>query len=320
MPPRIVLMIAAMTVALLSPARARAQSCGSSADCLIAGASCVEGACRLSAPRTLIPTLAVAPLVLRFPANLSQVAGGAFDFEVTFPAGAKTVAVVVTDAWPQYDELGQLLNPQDVLWYWRSDWKGVTTGLVPFKEGRRIEVKKDGCTLQTPKDLAEGVYHWAALAWDAAGRVSHQSEVRSFSVGVERLTGRSCRSTRDCESAASATCRENAHSYCAIRCASDQDCFAGTRCDLEVRNTEGFPWGVCRPPGPVCACGDAQYCDDEVSRGLGLCFRPMSDGQSAGCDCSGGSSRQEAPPMCFAGLLVTTFWRITRRVRRRRKA
>ena len=213
-------------------ASAMAQACVSAADCEVRGAECRDQSCRLASDRLLIPSLDVLEIELLNPGNLASLADGSFDLEGRYPPGADELVYVVMSAWPEYTEQGELLNKDKVVWYWSSAWEGVATDVAEPNDLRAFRYQGDVCERVAVTPLENGIYHWAALG-KTNGQVTHQSVVRTFSVGPETLTGKTCQSSSDCQSSASATCYDT-QGYCVLRCASDLDC---RRCQRLIRRT-----------------------------------------------------------------------------------
>lgn len=294
---------------------APAHACLSSAECEVRGAECREQSCRLVNPRMLIPTLDVTEIELVSPGNLATLPDGTFDLEGRFPPGADELVYVVMNAWPEYSEQGELANKANVVWYWSSVWGGIAKDVVEMKDLRAFRYDGEKCENVAVAALKNGIYHWAALG-KTKGQVTHQSAVRTFSVGPERLTGRACSGSSECQSSASTTCYDT-QGYCVLRCASDLDCFENTGCDLTARTVEGFPFGVCRP-NARCDCPKDWFCDDDTPQSLDLCYAPPRAAQGeAGCGCPVGGGNTEAPPQCFAAGVLLTVIRLRRRLRER---
>jgi hypothetical protein len=309
--------ISALPVVVFHSSAVKAQSCDTPADCLVVGAECVDGSCRLALDSLLIPALVAQPLRLRSPGNLAMVPRGTFDVEFEFPAGARHTAILIMKRWPEYEPRGRLTNEEDLVWYWDSAWENGTQNKVQYKQGKVFREADSECKSVQAPALERGTYHWAAIAWDAAGSVSHQSEVRSFTVGPEAITGRHCDSSDECRSSASSSCYYT-QQYCALSCASDRDCFAGTHCDLSTRDVPGFAAGVCRSDDGQCNCGEGEFCDDSGEGALRVCFEVREAALGGdGCDCGGSGSKSSSPATCFQALLMLGLDASLRKRRRR---
>jgi MYXO-CTERM domain-containing protein len=308
---------ASLALWLGGPSAALAQTCSAASQCQVVGADCIQSSCRLSSPEFLVPSMQLQPIELREPADRFSTENREPSLRFTFPAGARTVSVLITSRPPRYDVQGTLLNPEAVVWFWNSQADNEARSLLLFSMGKRAEASDAGCMAKSAEPLAPGVYYWGALAWDGAGQLTHQSAVRRFSVGPEALTGAHCRTDLDC-GGATGKCMTS-QNYCVIRCASDADCFSGTTCDLSTATLKDFPWGACRRPGPTCQCTPDQRCDD-APEGLRVCFEGVKSPQApgAGCDCSGvgGGGSPRKPNPCYFATAAAFVWGLGRRRRR----
>jgi len=311
---RAAIAILTLTLAFAYAAVARAQSgtcTPPDGPCDIRDATCVGGFCRLEVPESLIPGLT--PIALQQPAP-RMVTAAEPDITFTFPAGAKTVNVIITKGRPNYDTAGQLANPDAVVWFWSSAWENLTTGVVSYDSGHLVELSNDSCTLKPIAPLKAGTYFLAALGFDAQGSLTHASEIHPFAVTQESTTTRFCSHTEQCDPVGGdAVCKLPDH-ICVIRCASDRDCFSNETC-VFTASTPDFPWGYCYPPGPGCPCSGDQRCDDA----LNVCYTPAIANQSpgAGCDFCDGSDAPKPNP-CYSASAAALIGCVLVRRRPRR--
>jgi hypothetical protein len=300
-------------VAAVTARRAQAQTCTSVADCETRDAQCVNQTCRLATPQPLIPSLTTSPIDLQQPGELGVVTTHQPDLRFTFPPGASTVNVLIANKPPNYDVDGHLANPEAIVWFWSSRWAGTATGTVAYGQGRLISMNGDMCSQSPATPLEPGTYYWAAIGFDAAGKLAFQSVLRPFAVDSESTTGRFCNDVRDCGPVGATVCTDPNH-YCVMACASDLDCFEGTLCTPDASSSPGFPWGLCRPADRNCPCaGSDQRCDDTGAGALQLCYVPAPAAQHPeGCDCN---SSSPTPNACYAAMLAGCVF--TRRRRNR---
>jgi hypothetical protein len=286
--------------------------CQSDADCTVRSARCEAGQCRLAYPLVLFPEVeGLESLSLVEPANLAR-AGKTPEFHWRYPEGADLLAVAVFTSPPTYapEEPARIENFDDahVVWLWHSKLAGGSgSSAAGYDEGRALLQSNtqavDGTALSDgpPPPLGEGIYYWAAWAWKGA-RLTHRSELRSFVVGRDSVTGTSCFLGR-CPGGSTFRCVPE-QDFCVLGCASNADCYQGTTCDLEVVAAGQLPYGLCRT-SPGCECAPDETCDETLQ----VCLRNAP--VEAGCSCT------QVPEVAVSALaLLACGWAARRRRRR----
>ncbi len=301
---------AAAAVAVVGSASgsAQGQTCATASQCQIRDSRCVDGWCVLTSSRPVMPSRSLPLIELSEPAQRAVLVDGQPELRFGYPAGARVVVAFIMAREPVYSPDGtKLENPGDVKWYWSSGWEDLAVSDVVFSKGRVAGSTPNTCEAAPP--LSEGTYYWGLLGYGADGYLSHQSELRTFAVDRELTTGQFCSTGADCGPAGFTTCTSTSH-YCALRCASEMDCFEGSTCDLSTATIAGFPWGLCRPPGSTCPCAGDSRCDAAGASALSVCYRPAQAHQSSSeCGgCGDGDGESNASDFCYQALAVSLFF------------
>ena len=300
---------------LMAPAQVRAQAgcpCAVDSDCAARDARCVDECCTLGRSHPLFPSQNdLDAIELLSPINLGSLSSTP-DFRWAPTLGADLVAVVIFRRLPR-SQGDRITNFGDnALWLWHSRLDGVdaASGRARFEDGKAIDIDPaevidvENLSDAPAEPLPDGVYYWAAWAWEEDApsvALSHRSEIRTFTVGPESLTGADC---DQCESVAEVekVRSHDGYCYCAISCASDVDCFGGDSCDLTPIADHGFVFGVCHAPGAGdCDCGQDEGCED----GWSVCYSRGAE-DAAGCSAVVVGSKSY-PYWLLIGLLLVAM-------------
>ncbi len=282
--------VVAITIASRGIADAGPGDCAVPTDCAVFGARCEQTKCTLKTVQQLFPTLDLTEIDLSDPADLA-VTTAQPEFQWTPPMGADLVAIVVFRSPPRYGKSkgstteDLIVNFSDAVWAWHSNLPGgsVSTGTVHYSEGRTVRVNdvdpidNNALSNDPPVALANGTYYWGVWGWNGAS-LTHRSELRSFSVTRENVTGPLCE-TGVCFGPSTVQCVNDRSTgpdaYCVLSCASDVDCFQGMVCDLT--HLDVAPWGICKADLGPCQCSSDDECDED----LGVCHDPFES--AGGC-------------------------------------
>ena len=296
-----------------SPVRA---ACGFMEACVVRGASCVDGTCRLAVPPLLFPAQHLGtPIELLEPGD-RVVVGAEPRLRWVYPDGVDLLAVAIFRTLPQYtgDKSSQV-NGEQAVWVWLSSAHGgAGTSVADYPAGSQYTQATDAgtCEASTPPPLEPGIYYWAAWGWQA-GALKAKSRIFTFSVNAENVTGRHCSHNAECGDLPGAGC-DGDKFFCTLGCASDLDCFSNELCDLTPVKG-GKTAGMCRTQ-LGCQCSENETCDPDFQ----ICYRgSIAHSAEASCDCpgngpGGGSSTLN---LCLPLLGLVTFARRKRSKRTR---
>jgi hypothetical protein len=200
----------------------------------------------------MFPDLDLVEIQLISPANLADLSRETPEFTWANPVGASLTAAVFRQP-PRFDTSAAdaVINVEDIVWIWYSMLPGAHAGPTQttafWNTGRAVTGGTSGLldpmqvSAAPPTAPQNGVYYWSVWGWKGSDyKLAFRSAIRTFAVNGETITGLPCSS--NCPGTVATRCSNR--DYCLIACASDQDCYESSLCDLSVVGLVSF--GICR--------------------------------------------------------------------------
>jgi hypothetical protein len=233
------------------------------------------------------------------------------------PLGVTLTAAAVFQDLPTYSSgmPGNIQNLSTASVWLSSQVADTGSGTALFSDQHAAtEQNVVGVTLGAAAvPLSDGVYYWGVWAWTGSS-LTYRSQVQTFAVTAENLTGQSCSAVRALADVQCINDTTVGGRYQALACASDADCYQGTTCDLSLV-PQSLPWGVCRGDCDCrggCACGTGLSCAMQT----GICFSNQPNASSpfegsAACGCRTAPSARGGTGEAFGALLtlLVAWWR-----------
>lgn len=306
-------------------------TCRAAQECQAQNAACRDGICTFPLPVRLlfdgVPGIQQIRLITPVPLA-NETPEPVLQWE--WPTGADLLALAIFKTFPErYGTPPRIMNHQDIVWFWHSglnqDRPALGATRATFAEGRTLQSSMQGSaqvfvtSTSRPPALAAGVYHVAAWAWTGVS-LTHHSEIRSFVVGRDNITGGVCPVDSAFSTAwISLPGKKNDRNencvrrYCVLKCASDADCFHGYTCDLSHIQRAGISPMDMSAPVDLAAGFDGMLAPGDLAASPDLRSGPTGNSSLAppsfgicrqmvpSCDCPHGGVCDETLKICYSG-------------------